>query len=198
MFKIPKKLKTKIFIDGAELDVIKNFNKFSWVSGFTSNPSLMAKAKIRNYSDFILKINSLTNKNKSVSFEVTRDKLSEIEEQALRISKFNPNISVKIPVVNTKGISTINVIKSLVNKKIKLNVTAILTFEQCKKIIDQVSPKNEIILSIFAGRIADTGRNHPLHFQKLIIILKRKRKRNILKLCGLAQERFITYLKLMK
>lgn len=180
MLKIPKIIQTKIFIDGADISVIKKYKNHKKIHGFTSNPSLMAKANVKNYADFIERIISLV-KKKSLSFEVTKDDHIEIERQAFRIAKFAKNISIKVPIVNSKGKSNISVIKKLSDKKINLNVTAINTFDQCKKIIDVINPKNTIILSIFAGRIADTGRDPMKTIKKVVSYINKKKKNKFIK-----------------
>jgi transaldolase len=153
-----KDLKIQVYLDSADLSIIKKYSTNFYIKGFTSNPSLMSKSGIKSYEEFIKKFLSIS-ENKPVSFEVTSDALKEMEEQAKRISSFGNSIYVKIPICNTKGESTIKLISKLSGQKIKINVTAIMSFEQIKDIVDNVNPEAEIILSIFAGRIADTGRD---------------------------------------
>ena len=143
---------TKIFCDIADVNLIKKYNKKSIIKGFTTNPSLMRKAGAKDYSKYSKDILKIT--KKPVSFEVTADDLGSMEKQAEKISSFGSNIHVKIPVTNTKGESTIKIIKNLTAKKIMLNITAIFTEKQLEEIISQVDPEAEIILSIFAPRQA--------------------------------------------
>ena len=152
------KRSTKIFCDIAELKSIKKFNKKKIVKGFTTNPSLMKKAGAKNYENYskeILKICS----NKPVSLEVFADEYNGIKKQALKINKWNKNIYVKIPVSNTKGLYMGKIIKELNNKNIKLNITAVYTFQQTKKILKSINKKTKVIISMFAGRAADVGKD---------------------------------------
>ncbi len=152
------KRNTKIFCDIAELKSIKKFNKKKIVKGFTTNPSLMKKAGAKNYENYskeILKICS----NKPVSLEVFADEYNGIKKQALKINKWNKNIYVKIPVSNTKGLYMGKIIKELNNKNIKLNITAVYTFQQTKKILKSINKKTKVIISMFAGRAADVGKD---------------------------------------
>lgn len=151
-------LNLDIYLDTANLDIIKENAKVSYIKGFTSNPSLMAKYKVKSYKDFIIEFLKISNK-KPVSFEVCSDDLTSMYDEAKRINVFGKNIFVKIPYFNTKGLETVKIINNLTSENIKINITAIMTFEQVKKIVDTKKDNTEIILSIFAGRIADTGRN---------------------------------------
>lgn len=172
---LAEKLNIKIFLDGADLEIVKKFHNYNFIKGFTSNPSLMYKSKISSYENFIKEFLSIT--SKPISFEVVSDDLEKMKEEALKISSFASNIYVKIPVVNTKGIETTSIISDLTSKNVKLNITAIFTINQIKNIIDSVDPKNDIILSIFAGRIADTGRNPNSIFIETKNLLKEKSKK---------------------
>lgn len=151
-----KDLNIKIFADGAGLDSFLKLNSLEHIKGFTTNPSLMRKNGVQNYKDFSLNLLSKI-KDKPISFEVFADEILEMEKQANEIASWGSNIFVKIPITNTKGESTKDLIRKLLNKKISCNVTAIFTFEQVKEIADIVECDTPIILSIFAGRIADTG-----------------------------------------
>ena len=151
-------VKIQVYLDSADLDVVSKYSSFQNIKGFTSNPSLMSKSGIKSYEEFIKKFLSISN-NKPVSFEVTSDTMEEMEEQAKKIYSYSNSIYVKIPICNTKGESTVPLLSRLSSQKIKINVTAIMSFQQVKDIIDNVNPEAEIILSIFAGRIADTGRD---------------------------------------
>lgn len=151
-------VKIQVYLDSADLDVVSKYSSFKNIKGFTSNPSLMSKSGIKSYEEFIKKFLSISN-NKPVSFEVTSDTMEEMEEQAKKIYSYSNSIYVKIPICNTKGESTVPLLSRLSSQKIKINVTAIMSFQQVKDVIDNVNPEAEIILSIFAGRIADTGRD---------------------------------------
>ena len=151
-------LKIEIYLDTANLDVIESLAQEKYIKGFTSNPSLMAKYGIDSYENFINKFLKIS-QSKPVSFEVCSDELNEMYEQAKRINSYGNNIFVKIPYYNTKGIETIKIINDLTKQNIKVNVTAIMTFDQIKKLVDTKEDNTETILSIFAGRIADSGQN---------------------------------------
>jgi transaldolase len=149
--------KIDIYADGADEKEIIKFNKMSIVKGLTTNPSLMKKSGVKNYINFCKKI--LKKVKKPISFEIFADEENEILRQARIISKWGKNVYVKIPIVNTKNISLNNVIKTLSNEKINLNITAIFTKKQIKGIINSLNSKTPAIISIFCGRIADTGVN---------------------------------------
>jgi transaldolase len=151
-------IKIQVYLDSANLDVVSKYSSFQNIKGFTSNPSLMSKSGIKSYEEFIKKFLSISN-NKPVSFEVTSDTMEEMEKQAKKIYSYSNSIYVKIPICNTKGESTVPLLSRLSSQKIKINVTAIMSFQQVKDVIDNVNPEAETILSIFAGRIADTGRD---------------------------------------
>ena len=147
---------TKIFADGAEISEIIELNENNVVEGFTTNPSLMRKAGIENYESFSKEVLKIIGK-KPISFEVFADEFDEMELQAKKISEWGENVYVKIPIMNTKGLNSYELIKKLSSKKIKLNITAILTFEQVDAIYKILDKDVANIISIFAGRIADTG-----------------------------------------
>ena len=151
-------LRIEIYLDTANLDLIEKYAGETHIKGFTSNPSLMAKYNITSYESFIKKFLEI-NKNKPVSFEVSSDELNEMYEQGKRINSYGNNIFVKIPYYNSKGVETLKVINDLTNQNIRVNVTAIMMFDQIKKIVDTKNDETETILSIFAGRIADSGIN---------------------------------------
>jgi transaldolase len=146
----------KLFADGADKDTMIKLSKNPSIAGLTTNPTLMKKAGIKNYKDFSLDILSEI-KNLPLSLEVFSDDLYEMEKQALDISSWGNNVYVKIPITNTKGESTYNIIKNLSNKGVKINVTAIMTIEQVEHIIPAMIKCKSGYISIFAGRIADTG-----------------------------------------
>ena len=149
-------MKTKIFCDIADFRTIKIYNKKKIVDGFTTNPSLMRLAGAKNYKNYSLKILKIC-KKKPISFEVFADNPKEMLEQAYKINSWSKNVYVKIPVINSKGFFMGPVIKELSNKGIKLNITAVYTFEQTRKIYKNLNKKTKSIISIFAGRMADKG-----------------------------------------
>lgn len=149
-------LKIKIFLDGASLDDLKKFSNLHYIKGFTTNPSLMKKAGISEYEKFIQEVLPLVN-DKPISFEVISDDFAEMKRQAKKISCFGENIYVKIPVMNTKGIPSASLIKDLTRQGIKVNVTAVMTQGQIEELKDSLAKNTPAIISIFAGRIADTG-----------------------------------------
>ena len=149
-------LKIKIFADGADKEgMVAMYNK-EYIDGFTTNPTLMKKAGITNYKEFALDVLS-TIKDKPISFEVFSDEFDEMEKQAEEISSWGENVFVKIPVMNTKSEPSYNLISKLSNKNIKLNITAVMTNEQTNEIKNSIKNGVEAVISIFAGRIADTG-----------------------------------------
>ena len=151
-------MSTKIFCDIAELSVIKKFNKKKIVRGFTTNPSLMRKAGASNYENYSKKILNLC-KNKPVSFEVFADDFQNMISQGIKINKWGKNVYVKVPVINSKNQFTGKVIKELNNKNIKLNITAVYNAKQTEKILKIINKKTKVIISIFAGRAADAGKD---------------------------------------
>mgnify|MGYP001182570298 FL=1 len=171
--------KTKIFCDIADSKTIKEFNKKSIVDGFTTNPSLMRKAGAKSYekySKLLLKIC----KKKPISLEVFADNSKEMEKQALIINSWGKNIYVKIPVINSKGKFTGPLIKKLNKKKIKLNITAVYTIAQAKKINRCLDNKTKSIISIFSGRMADVGKDPVPIIKKAVQMTKNKNKVEIL------------------
>ena len=149
---------TKIFCDIADLHLIKKFNDKKIVKGFTTNPSLMRKAGAKNYENYSKKILSIC-KNKPVSLEVFADNSKEMIKQGVKINNWGKNVYVKVPVVNSKNIFTGKVIKELSKKNIKINVTAVYTAEQTRRILKNINKENKVIISIFAGRSADAGKD---------------------------------------
>ena len=151
-------LKVKIFADGADKAGMLEMASKSFVKGLTTNPTLMKKAGIVDYKAFALEILSEI-KEKPISFEVFSDDFDEMEKQALEIASWGDNVYVKLPITNTKGEPIYNLISKLANKKVKLNVTAIMTLEQVKNVVNNLNPSVPSYVSVFAGRIADTGRD---------------------------------------
>ncbi|MEK9569175.1 MAG: transaldolase [Paracoccaceae bacterium] len=149
-------LEIKIFADGADIDGIMEMYVNPLISGFTTNPTLMNQIGIQNYEafakDLLYKI-----QDKSVSLEVFADEFDEMERQALKIASWGKNVAVKIPVTNTRGESSAPLIKKLSNAGVTLNITAILTLDQIREVADAISFDTPAIVSVFAGRIADTG-----------------------------------------
>ena len=171
-------MNTKIFCDIAELDQIKKFNKKKIVKGFTTNPSLMRKAGAKNYSNYCKQILKIT--RKPISFEVFADDSKNIINQALKIKKWGKNIYVKIPVTNSKGVFLGKVIKKLNNDNIKLNITAVYTAKQTFQILNKVNKKTKLIISIFAGRMADKGKDPVPEIKKSIKLAKKFKNVEIL------------------
>ena len=172
-------MKTKIFCDIADFKTIKLYNKKTIVDGFTTNPSLMRLAGAKNYENYSLKILKIC-KIKPISYEVFADNPKEILRQAYKINKWGKNVYVKIPVLNSRGQFTGSVIKELSNQGIKLNITAVYTFEQTKKIFKCLNKKTKSIISIFAGRMADKGKDPVPVFKKSIALTKRTKNVDIL------------------
>ncbi len=167
-------MKTKIFCDIADYKTIKFYNKKSIVDGFTTNPSLMRQAGAKNYKNYSLKILKIC-KKKPISFEVFADNHKEMLRQAYEINSCGSNVYVKIPVVNSKGVFSGSIIKELSDKGIKLNITAVYSFEQTKKIYKKLNKRTKSIISIFAGRMADKGKD-PIPPLKKSISITRKNK----------------------
>ena len=172
-------MKTKIFCDIADFKTIKFFNNKSIVDGFTTNPSLMRLAGAKNYKDYSLRILEVC-KKKPISFEVFADNSREMLKQAYKINSWGKNVYVKIPVVNSKGLFMGPVITELSNKRIKLNITAVYTFEQVKKIYKSLNKNTKSIISIFAGRMSDKGTDPLPIFKKSISLTKKNKNIEIL------------------
>ena len=170
---------TKIFCDSAELDIIKKFNKKKIVKGFTTNPSLMRKAGAKDYKSYSKKILKICN-NKPVSLEVFADDEKIMIEQGKKINTWGRNVYVKVPVVNSKNQFTGNVIKELNGKNIKLNITAVYTAKQTQKILKVINKKTKVIISIFAGRAGDIGKDPVPEFDKSINLAKKFKNVEIL------------------
>jgi len=172
-------LNTKIFCDIADLNLIKKFNKKKIVKGFTTNPSLMRKAGAKDYKLYSKKILQICN-NKPVSLEVFADQFDEMKKQGFQINSWGKNVYVKIPIINSKGRFTGKVIKELNNNNIKLNVTSVYTASQTKKILKSINKKTKVIISIFAGRAGDTGKDPVPEFKKSIAMAKKFKNVQIL------------------
>ena len=148
---------TKIYCDIADIKLIKSFNTKKLVKGFTTNPSLMRKAGAKNYLSYSKEILKIT--NKPVSCEVFADDGKEMIRQGHIINKLGKNVYVKVPVFNSKGKFMGKVIKTLNKSRIKLNITAVYSSTQTKKILQNIDKKTKVIISIFAGRMADAGKD---------------------------------------
>ena len=161
----------KVFCDIADLYNIKRFNNNNFVKGFTTNPSLMRKAGAKDYESYSKQILKVC-KKKPISFEVFADDPKSMIEQGLKIKNWGKNVYVKVPVINSKKIFMGKVIKELNNRNIKLNITAVYTAQQTAKILKMINKKTRVIISIFAGRAADTGKDPVPEFFKSIKIAK--------------------------
>ena len=172
-------MKTKIFCDIAELNLIKKFNKKNIVKGFTTNPSLMRKAGAKDYKFYSKQILKIC-KNKPVSLEVFADEYEEIKKQAIQINTWARNVYVKVPIVNSKGKFMGKIIKELNSQNIKLNITAVYTSKQTEKILKLINKNTKVIISIFAGRAGDTGKDPIPEFKKSILLAKKFKNVEIL------------------
>ena len=169
---------TKIFCDIADTKLIKKFNQKKIVKGFTTNPSLMRKAGAKNYTKYSKKIIKLT--SKPVSCEVFADDLTSMIDQGKIISKWGKNVYVKVPVTNSKGKFTGKVIKNLNHNNIKLNITAVYTTQQTKKILKIINKSTKVIISIFAGRMGDSGKDPIPQFKESLKISRKFKNVQIL------------------
>jgi transaldolase len=172
-------LNTKIFCDIAKLDQIKKFNKKKIVKGFTTNPSLMRKAGAKDYKLYSKKILKICN-NKPVSLEVFADEYEAMKIQAKQINTWGKNVYVKVPITNSKGKFMGKIIKELNNQEIKLNITAVYSSKQTEKILRIINKKTNVIISIFAGRAADVGKDPIPEFKKSISLAKNYKNVEIL------------------
>jgi len=151
-------LKTKIFADGADKEAMLEMYQKPFIKGLTTNPTLMNKAGIRDYRAFCKDILSLI-KDKPLSFEVFSDDFKEMERQALEIASWGDNVYVKVPITNTKSDPCYLLLKKLAKEKVKLNVTALMTLDQVSQVVGSLDESVPSYISIFAGRVADTGRD---------------------------------------
>ena len=172
-------IKTKIFCDIAELKQIRKFNKKKIVKGFTTNPSLMKSAGAKDYKKYSKEILKIC-PNKPVSLEVFADDHTNMKNQASKINTWGKNVYVKIPVSNSKGVFMGKLIKELNNLNIKLNITAVYSSKQTKKILNLLNKKSKVIISIFAGRAGDTGKDPIPEFKKSIHLAKKFKNVEIL------------------
>jgi len=165
-------MKTKIFCDSADFGIIKKLNNNSLVSGFTTNPSLMRLSGAKNYKKYSLKLLKVC-KKKPISLEVFGDTFNQMLSQAVIINSWGKNVYVKIPVVNSKGLFSGKVINKLSAKGIKLNITAVYTVAQVKKILRSINKNSKTIISIFSGRMSDVGKD-PVPIVKESVRLTKK------------------------
>ena len=164
-------MSTKIYCDIADINQIKKFNKKKIVKGFTTNPSLMRKAGAKDYTKYSKKILQIC--KKPISFEVFGDDYNSMKRQALIINSWGKNVFVKIPVINSKGLFMGKLIRELNSMNIKLNITAVYNFIQTRKILKNINKKTKVIISIFGGRAADTGKDPLPEFKKSISASKK-------------------------
>ena len=172
-------MKTKIFCDIADLSLIKKFNKKKIVKGFTTNPSLMRKAGAKDYKLYSKQILKIC-KSKPISFEVFADNQKSMIEQGIKINQWGNNVYVKVPVINSKNKFMGKVIGELHKKNIKLNITAVYTAKQTQKILKVINKKTKVIISIFAGRAGDNGKDPVPEFVKSIKYAKKYKNVEIL------------------
>ncbi len=169
----------KVFCDSADHKIIKKFSKNNLVKGFTTNPSLMRNAGAKNYKQYSLRLLKSSN-NKPISFEVFSDNFDHMLKQANKINSWGKNVYVKIPVINSKNIFMGKIIKELNQENIKINITAVYSFAQIKKILKLINKKTKVIISIFAGRAGDTGKDPIPEFKKSIQLAKKFKNVEIL------------------
>ena len=169
---------TKIYCDIADIKLIRKFNKKSIVKGFTTNPSLMRKAGAKNYEKYSKEILKFC--KKPISFEVFGDDYKSMKRQAFIINSWSKNIYVKIPIINSKGIFMGKLIKELSQKNIKLNITSVYNSLQTKKLLNCLNKKSKTIISIFAGRAGDVGKDPIPELKKSILMSKKFRNIKIL------------------
>jgi len=169
--KLLNELKVKIFADGADLKGISNLSRNPLIKGFTTNPTLMRKAGVSDYRNFAFEVLGVVGE-RPVSFEVFSDEFPEMEKQARQIAAWGRNVYVKIPVTNTRGEFAGDLIRRLADAGVQLNVTALLTNRQVTDVLSCLSPEVCSYVSVFAGRIADTGRD-PIPLMKEAVELLR-------------------------
>ncbi len=172
-------LKIKLYADGADVDEMKKMYTRDIVHGFTTNPTLMRQAGVKNYEEFARKVLAEIT-DLMISFEVFADDFDEMEREAKKITSWGDNIYVKIPVTNTKGESSVPLIRKLTADGLNLNVTAILTVEQVDTVVAALEPGVQTIVSVFAGRIADSGRDPVPYMEKCVDIVKQKESTELL------------------
>jgi len=179
MIKSYKDLKIKIFADGANVIEMKRVYGEGIVKGFTTNPTLMKKDGVTDYVTFAKDVLTVI-KDMPISFEVFSDDFDSMEKQARLIGSWGENVYIKIPVTNTKGETSYELIKKLTSDGLKLNITAIMTTEQVEKVMDSISENTKTIISVFAGRIADTGRDPIPYMKRSLEIVKKNSNAELL------------------
>jgi transaldolase len=172
-------MKVDLFADGADLQTMKEMAKKPFIKGLTTNPTLMRKAGINDYKLFAKEVISAI-QDKPISFEVFSDEPKEMISQGLEIASWGKNVNVKIPITNSMGQSTKSVIKELSSEGVAINVTALLTMNQVKTVVDSVDESSNVFISVFAGRIADTGRDPIPLMQEALEIMKEKPKAKLI------------------
>ena len=172
-------LKVKLFADGADLAGIKEMAANPAIKGFTTNPTLMRKAGVSDYKAFALQALQVVG-GRPISFEVFADEFGEMGKQAHEIASWGKNIYVKIPVTNTKGEFSGPLVERLTRAGIQVNVTALTTVDQVKRVADRLAPETPAIISVFAGRIADTGRDPVPIMAEAVKIMKKKPKSELI------------------
>lgn len=166
-------LRVKLFADGADISEMREMAAQSFISGFTTNPTLMRKAGVTDYAAFARQVLAQI-PDRPISFEVFSDDFAEMERQARTIAAWGSNVYVKIPVTNTRGESAAPLVRLLSAEGIKLNVTALMTLEQVSEIAEALGGATSAYVSIFAGRIADTGRDPVPHMKAAVDLLARR------------------------
>jgi transaldolase len=172
-------LKVKIFADGADLPTMIDMSRKPFIKGLTTNPTLMRKAGIKDYRKFAKEV-LVEIQDKPISFEVFSDDLKEMIEQATEIASWGRNVNVKIPITNSKGVETTQVVRELSSQGVALNITAILTVKQVRNVVESLDDNSAAFISVFAGRIADTGRDPIPLMQNAIQIMKEKPKSELI------------------
>ena len=174
-----KELKIKIFADGANVTEMKKVYSEGIVKGFTTNPTLMKKDGVKDYVAFAKDVLSEI-KDMPISFEVFTDDFESMERQAREIGSWGDNVFIKIPITNTKGETSYELIRKLSDDGMKLNITAILTLEQIENVSKNINEKTPAIVSLFAGRIADTGRDPIPYIKESLKMLKGNKNAELL------------------
>ena len=174
-----RSLKVKLFADGADIAGIKEMEANPLIKGFTTNPTLMRKAGIKDYKPFAIEVLKVVS-DRPVSFEVFADDFPTMEKQAMEIASWGKNVNVKIPVTKTKGEFAGPLVGRLSRAGVQVNVTAMMTLDQVQRITDELDPSTPGIISVFAGRIADTGRDPVPLMAEAVRIMKSKPKAELI------------------
>jgi len=172
-------MKVDLFADGADLQTMIEMAKKPFIKGLTTNPTLMRKAGINDYKLFAKEVITAI-QNKPISFEVFSDEPKEMISQGFEIASWGKNVNVKIPITNSMGQSTKSIIKELSSEGVAINVTALLTMDQVKTVVDSVDESSNVFISVFAGRIADTGRDPIPLMQEALELMKEKPKAKLI------------------